>query len=94
MATYQELLAQRAVLEAKIDAAQLEQRNTALAEVKRLVSKFGIAAGEIYGTGRGRRKRQRIRAKYRDPATGATWSGRGRPPAWINGKDRAQFEIT
>ena len=32
--------------------------------------------------------------KYRDPETGATWSGRGRAPAWVaNAKDRATFSI-
>ncbi|MBN3748535.1 H-NS histone family protein [Burkholderia sp. Se-20373] len=33
-------------------------------------------------------------AKYRDPETGATWSGRGRAPAWIASvKDRSKFSI-
>lgn len=33
-------------------------------------------------------------ALYRDPKTGATWSGRGRAPAWIAGaKDRTGFLI-
>jgi DNA-binding protein H-NS len=33
-------------------------------------------------------------AKYRDPVTGATWSGRARPPAWIkDAKDRSRFLI-
>ena len=27
-------------------------------------------------------------AKYRNPETGGTWSGRGREPAWIKGKNR------
>lgn len=31
-------------------------------------------------------------AMYRDPLSGATWSGRGRAPAWI-GSDRARFLI-
>jgi DNA-binding protein H-NS len=32
--------------------------------------------------------------KYRDPKTGATWSGRGRAPAWLAGaKDRTKFLI-
>jgi hypothetical protein len=32
--------------------------------------------------------------QYRDPASGATWSGRGRAPQWIaNAKDRARFRI-
>ncbi|TCK96972.1 H-NS histone family protein [Paraburkholderia sp. BL9I2N2] len=33
-------------------------------------------------------------AKYRDPKSGATWSGRGPAPAWMSGaKDRAKFLI-
>ncbi|SIT45631.1 DNA-binding protein H-NS (fragment) [Paraburkholderia ribeironis] len=33
-------------------------------------------------------------AKYRDPDSGATWSGRGRAPAWIaNVKDRSMFSV-
>ncbi|WP_321931889.1 H-NS family nucleoid-associated regulatory protein [Paraburkholderia guartelaensis] len=32
--------------------------------------------------------------KYRDPKTGATWSGRGTAPAWLAGvKDRSKFLI-
>ena len=33
-------------------------------------------------------------AKYRNPKTGATWSGRGRAPAWLaSAKSRAKFLI-
>uniref|UniRef100_UPI00158AD6B2 H-NS family nucleoid-associated regulatory protein n=1 Tax=Burkholderia anthina TaxID=179879 RepID=UPI00158AD6B2 len=33
-------------------------------------------------------------AKYADPKTGATWTGRGRAPAWIaNAKDRSRFLV-
>ncbi|WP_429364658.1 H-NS family nucleoid-associated regulatory protein [Paraburkholderia sp. GAS32] len=33
--------------------------------------------------------------KYRDPKSGATWSGRGPAPAWLAGaKDRSKFLIT
>ncbi|WP_311665032.1 MULTISPECIES: H-NS family nucleoid-associated regulatory protein [unclassified Paraburkholderia] len=33
-------------------------------------------------------------AKYQDPKSGATWSGRGRAPAWLaNVKDRSKFLI-
>ncbi|WP_268959019.1 H-NS family nucleoid-associated regulatory protein [Paraburkholderia solitsugae] len=32
--------------------------------------------------------------KYRDPKSGATWSGRGRAPTWLAGaKDRTKFLI-
>lgn len=38
-----------------------------------------------------------VAAKYRDPATGATWSGRGRLPHWLTdelakGRKREEFE--
>lgn len=31
--------------------------------------------------------------KYRDAETGKIWSGRGKPPQWIAGKDRQPFEV-
>ncbi|WP_081868326.1 H-NS family nucleoid-associated regulatory protein [Caballeronia glathei] len=33
------------------------------------------------------------RPMYQDPKSGATWSGRGRAPAWIAGKKREKFSI-
>lgn len=36
----------------------------------------------------------KVAPKYRDPVSGQTWTGRGKPPAWIAGKDRDQFLIT
>jgi DNA-binding protein H-NS len=36
----------------------------------------------------------KLPAKYRDPKTGATWSGKAHPPKWIaNAKDRSKFLI-
>lgn len=31
--------------------------------------------------------------RYRDPISGATWSGRGRPPRWLDGKEREKFAV-
>lgn len=31
--------------------------------------------------------------KYRNRATGKTWTGRGREPAWIKGKSREEFRV-
>ena len=92
MSTYLELLAQRAALETEIQTAKNEARNTALVEARRLVGEFDFSAREIFGT-RKVRNRRSPPARYQDPDSGATWSGRGRPPAWIEGKDRQQFEI-
>lgn len=39
-------------------------------------------------------KRTPLPAKYRDPKSGATWSGRGRAPVWLaSAKDRNKFLI-
>src|SRR5947209_11878466 len=34
--------------------------------------------------GRKKRKLGKVKAKYRDPKTGTTWSGRGAPARWIS----------
>ena len=39
--------------------------------------------------GNGKRKAAPIKAKYRDPSTGATWSGRGRMATWLAAKVKA-----
>ncbi|MGK8198486.1 H-NS histone family protein [Burkholderia cepacia] len=92
MSTYQELLAQRAALETEIQTAKAGERSTALKEVKRLVDEFTFSTREIFGVSKAR-TRKPAEPRYRDPGTGATWSGRGRPPAWIDGKDRTQFQL-
>ena len=30
---------------------------------------------------------------YRDPESGQTWNGIGRPPKWIKGKDRDFYRV-
>ena len=32
-----------------------------------------------------RDQRSTVKAKYRDPNSAATWTGRGRTPAWVQG---------
>jgi hypothetical protein len=45
------------------------------------------------GASKGQRKGPQP-AKYRDPKSGATWSGRGPAPAWLaSSKDRTRFLI-
>ena len=56
------------------------------------------------GVGKGRRgavsalKGRRVAAKYRDPATGDTWAGRGAKPRWLvarlkEGRKLTDFQI-
>src|ERR1700754_3341331 len=50
------------------------------------------ARADVRGTAA--KTKGKLRAKYRDPKTGATWSGHARPPAWIKDvKDRSKYLI-
>ena len=97
MSSYKELLAQREKLEKQIEEAKAKEYAEVLNEIKQKMADYGITLAEL-GGGRGKlgkagRARAGVAPKYRDPASGSTWSGRGKPPRWIAGQDREQFLI-
>lgn len=91
MKTYKELLKQRAELDRQIEEARQRDNSAALGKVRALVAEFDLNADDIFG--RQRKATGPVAAKYRDNATGATWSGRGKPPRWLTGKDRSEYLI-
>ncbi len=97
MATYKELKAQMDALAEKTEAARLAEFQAVIDDIRTKVTEYGITEKDIFGGRRGRATKQvatPIEAKYRDPKTGATWSGRGRAPAWIKDtKNRNRFLI-
>nr|WP_060985417.1 H-NS histone family protein [uncultured Acidovorax sp.] len=95
MPSYKELLAQRQNLDAQIEALRKSESQEALSTVRQLINEFGLTQADVFPTGRAKSplKGNTVAPKYRDPQTGGTWTGRGKPPLWIAGKDRAQFEI-
>ena len=94
MATYKDLLAQKAKLEEQLEAARQKELAEVTAQVRQIVLEYGLTAEDIgLAPKRGKRgPRAAAAPKYRDPKTGATWTGRGRAPAWI-GKNRDKFLI-
>ncbi|AEA65961.1 H-NS histone family protein [Burkholderia gladioli] len=94
MATYLELKAQIDALAEQAEAARLKEFQAALGEVRAKVTEYGMTERDIFGRQRGASAKIPFRPKYLDPKTGATWSGRGRPPEWIkNAKDPDRFLI-
>ena len=91
MTAYKELLAQKAALEAQIATAQAEAKAKAVTEARALIQEHGLTAADVFPAAKA--KGSVGAPKCRDPATGVTWTGRGKPPNWINGKDRAPFLI-
>ena len=88
-------------------AERLEKRDKAPAirTIKALMAKHGITVADLTDSKRSRvaaakggAKRKPVAAKYQDPESGNTWSGRGRTPTWLvqaesTGKSRDQFLI-
>ncbi|AXV78589.1 MULTISPECIES: H-NS family nucleoid-associated regulatory protein [Ralstonia solanacearum species complex] len=94
MATYKDLLAQKAKLEEQLEVARAAEVQTAIAQVRQIVLEYGLTAEDLgLATKTKKRKGGTVPPKYIDPKTGATWTGRGRAPAWIAGKNFDRFLI-
>jgi DNA-binding protein H-NS len=97
--TYKELLQQREALELAIAQARQNEISAAVTKVRALVAEFGLTAQDVFPgrnskVGAAKTKTaSKVAAKYRDPATGQTWTGRGKAPKWIEGRDRSLFTI-
>ena len=97
MSSYKELLAQREKLERQIEEAKAREYAEVLEEIKQKMADYGITLAELGGGrvkgAKASRARASVAPKYRDPDSGSTWSGRGKPPRWIAGKEREKFLI-
>jgi DNA-binding protein H-NS len=92
---YRALLAQREALEKQIEELRNAERGDAIEWIREQMALFEVKPEDLEPRiRRGPRKQSApVAAKYRDPASGATWSGRGKPPRWIANQDRDKFVI-
>ncbi|WP_250475873.1 H-NS family nucleoid-associated regulatory protein [Caballeronia sp. GAFFF1] len=106
MATLKDIQTKIAKLQAQAEAIAKKQSAGVIARIHSLMDEYGLtvddlrahAAGKDTGAKRGAsaglQKGGASNAKYRDPKSGATWSGHGRAPGWIaNAKNRNRFLI-
>lgn len=96
MSKLQELIAQKTALEQKIADLRQSEHADAVAKARAIVAEFELTADDVFPSGKTRAKNKvvnKVAAKYRDPVSGKTWSGRGMEPKWIGGKDRSQFAV-
>ena len=98
--SYKELLQQREALEQAIANARAHELSEAVRRTRELVAEFGLTVQDVFPSGRGNSKPSgkattgaKVAPRYRDPATGQTWTGRGKAPKWIDGQDRAKYLI-
>jgi DNA-binding protein H-NS len=103
--TLQTIEAKMKKLQAQADALTTKETVKVLKTIHELMEKHGLTAADIDGHAGGKRGAKKVgaktvgkksvaAAKYRDPETGATWTGHGRAPGWIAGaKNREKFLV-
>ncbi|MBK7953869.1 MAG: H-NS histone family protein [Candidatus Accumulibacter sp.] len=105
MASYKELLAQRAMLEREIEEARQTELSDAIGRAKQLIAEHGLTAADLgfkvaggFAGMTAGKIRTPVAVKYRGP-NGETWSGRGKAPNWLTslvgqGRNRDDFLVS
>ena len=58
-----------------------------IAQLRRQIEEYKLTQEDLFGP------EANSLARYRDPETGQTWGGFGRPPNWIRGKNRECYRV-
>jgi DNA-binding protein H-NS len=91
--SYAALKAQIAELEKQASQVRDSEISAAKAEIRKIMQTYGLTAADLGGATKAPKVRKTVAAKYRDASTGAEWSGRGRAPTWLNGKNKEDYLI-
>lgn len=95
--TFKEYQKEIAELQKKAAEARRQEIAGAVAQIKALMKEHGLTIDDLGLRDTPKEKNKTITpaqpAKYRDPISGATWTGRGRAPAWaIEAKAAGKLE--
>ena len=98
MATYKELKAQAEALLKQAETARRAEIAAVVLEIQAKMKEYGITLADLRGGSKKAKASNAVAAKYRYPATGESWSGRGRAPKWLaaelaKGRSRDEFLI-
>jgi DNA-binding protein H-NS len=99
-----ELLQRQAALDSEIRELQRAVRLRAIDDIRALMAEHGLTVADLIANRVSSTKShlgrtaKTVAAKYRDPASGATWSGRGLTPKWLvaklaEGKAKEDFAL-
>ncbi len=89
------LVAQREEIEKQIAEIRAEVQADALAKVRDLIRLHGLQITDVFERkAAAKPAAAKVAPKYRDPASGTLWTGRGRSPLWFDASRKHLFEIT
>jgi DNA-binding protein H-NS len=84
-------------VEAEIPRAKAREAQAVREQVTKLLEAKGLKLSDVMGdSGSARRSTgaRKVAIKFRDPKSGAEWSGRGRHPRWFDPKHSERFQIS
>lgn len=95
MSSYQDYQKQIAELQAKAEQARRAEVAEAKAQIQAIMNEYGLTLADIGNDSKKAAKvpRKPVEIKYKDPVTGETWTGRGRAPKWLEGKNRSDYLV-
>ncbi|WP_050451742.1 H-NS histone family protein [Candidatus Burkholderia verschuerenii] len=99
--SYTEIQSQIEALQEEAKVAREAEIAEVLEDVRRKVAAYGLTPQDVFGRKRAAKGTKAAvpvkpasAVKYRDPKTGATWSGKGRAPGWIaKARNRDKFLV-
>lgn len=95
MTSYAEYVEQIAKLQSLAEVARKDELSGAIQKIKDLMQLHGITVEDITTGGRVKPAKFKgtVAPQFKNPGTGETWTGRGRAPRWLDGKDKEDFRI-
>ena len=96
MTSYAEYVEQIAKLQSLAEAARKDELSGAIQKIKELMQLHGITVEDLSSGARTKPAKVKgtVAAQFKNPETGETWTGRGRAPRWLDGKDKEAYRIT
>ena len=96
MTTYKEYQQQIEQLKLLAEAARGEEIKEAKEKIAKIMREHNLTLADLQDQQKSGPKRKHAPSGvlYKDPETGKTWTGRGRMPFWIEGKNRDDFLVS
>jgi DNA-binding protein H-NS len=85
--TYRDIRRRIKQLEDEAELLRKSELAEVIAQLRGQIEEYRLTQDDLFGPEAG------PLAQYRDPETGQTWSGFGRPPNWIRGKNRERYRV-
>jgi DNA-binding protein H-NS len=96
MTSYAEYVEQIEKLQSLAEAARKDELSGAIQKIKELMQQHSITVEDLAAGGRVKPAKAKgtVAPQFKNPESGETWTGRGRAPRWLDGKDKEEFRIT